>query len=179
MFPDGNASVARLLVQKLVPGVAPDMKGPEDVAIARFDYNALDLDDQETRIRLISTVVGVREVEGKQVQVDYVRQNESLRVTADHCILAGYNALIPHLCPEMPEPQKEGLRYGVKTPFVYANVQLENGRAITVNRIPHGYSYPYLALDDPEWRKDKLLTKSAEHSSSVSLSPTPTPRRLH
>jgi spermidine dehydrogenase len=24
-------------------------------------------------------------------------------------------------------------------------------RAITVNRIPHGYSYSYLALDDPEW----------------------------
>jgi spermidine dehydrogenase len=24
-------------------------------------------------------------------------------------------------------------------------------RAITVNRIPHGYAYPYLSLDDPEW----------------------------
>jgi spermidine dehydrogenase len=24
-------------------------------------------------------------------------------------------------------------------------------RAITVNRIPHGYAYPYLGLDDPEW----------------------------
>ena len=26
-------------------------------------------------------------------------------------------------------------------------------RAITVNRIPHGYVYPYLALDDPEWEE--------------------------
>lgn len=24
-------------------------------------------------------------------------------------------------------------------------------RAITVNRIPHGYAYSYLGLDDPEW----------------------------
>jgi spermidine dehydrogenase len=24
-------------------------------------------------------------------------------------------------------------------------------RAITVNRIPHGYAYNYMALDDPEW----------------------------
>jgi spermidine dehydrogenase len=24
-------------------------------------------------------------------------------------------------------------------------------RAITVNRIPHGYAYSYLSLDDPEW----------------------------
>jgi spermidine dehydrogenase len=28
-------------------------------------------------------------------------------------------------------------------------------RAITVNRIPHGYAYPYLALDDPEWEKGR------------------------
>ncbi|MCZ6712094.1 MAG: hypothetical protein O7B25_17145 [Gammaproteobacteria bacterium] len=26
-------------------------------------------------------------------------------------------------------------------------------RAITVNRIPHGYAYPYLGLDDPEWEE--------------------------
>ncbi len=260
MFPDGNASVARLLVQKLIPGVAPDMKGPEDVAIARFDYDALDREKQMTRLRLNSTVVGVREVDGKRVEVDYVQQGSPLRVTADHCVLACYNGLVPHLCPEMPEAQKEGLSYGVKTPFVYANVLLENGRAyselgatlfqcpydpfqwvstaptmtvggyepprgpddpmvvfmmhsplsdqegtapegqisgrdqlrlgrhkiyatpfasyeqqireqlqsllgkhgfkhetdiraITVNRIPHGYAYPYLALDDPEWEE--------------------------
>jgi len=42
MFPDGNASVARLLVQKLIPAVAPDMQGREDVVITRFNYGALD-----------------------------------------------------------------------------------------------------------------------------------------
>ena len=26
-------------------------------------------------------------------------------------------------------------------------------RAITVNRIPHGYAYGYLGLDDPEWEE--------------------------
>jgi len=30
-------------------------------------------------------------------------------------------------------------------------------RAITVNRIPHGYAYPYLALDDPEWEEGQAL----------------------
>ncbi len=206
-------------------------------------------------MRLNSTVVGVREVEKKQVEVDYVTGGKALRVKANSCVLACYNNLIPHLCPEMSERQKEGLDYGVKTPFVYASVLLENGRAfgklgatffqcpydtfqwvsagptttvggyepprgpddpmvlllmhspmtdpkgtltareqlrlgrhkiyatpfadyeaeirsqlqglmgaqgfnhekdiraITVNRIPHGYAYPYLALDDPEWEK--------------------------
>lgn len=129
MFPDGNASIARLLVQKLVPGVAPNMKGVEDVAIARFNYAALDQNNQPNRIRLNSTVVGVREIDSKQVQVDYVQQGKALRVTADHCVLACYNGLIPHLCPEIPEPQKKALKYGVKTPHVYANVLLKNGLA--------------------------------------------------
>ena len=128
MFPDGNASVARLLVQKLIPAVAPDMQGREDVVITRFNYGALDRETNTTRLRLNSTAVGVRNNDN-QVEVDYVQQGKAQRVTADHCVLACYNALIPHLCPEMPDTQKEGLSYGVKTPFVYANVQLENGRA--------------------------------------------------
>ena len=128
MFPDGNASVARLLVQKLIPAVAPDMQGREDVVITRFNYSALDRETNTTRLRLNSTAVGVRNSDN-QVEVDYVQQGKAQRVTADHCVLACYNALIPHLCPEMPDTQKEGLSYGVKTPFVYANVQLENGRA--------------------------------------------------
>ena len=126
MFPDGNASIARLLVQKLIPAVAPDMQGPQDVVISRFDYSALDRENNATRLRLNSTVVGVRDNGNDQVEVDYVQQGDALRVTADHCVLACYNALIPHLCPEMPEAQKEGLSFGVKTPFVYAN---EIGRA--------------------------------------------------
>ena len=161
MFPDGNASVARLLVHKLIPGVAPDMKGPEDVAVARLNYNALDREDQATRMRLNSTVVGVREVDGKHVEVDYVQQGKPLRITADHSVLACYNALIPHLCPEMSDSQKEGLRYGVKTPFVYANVLLENGRA-----------YSELDATNCAWG----ATRSAGHSLGVSPLPTRIPR---
>lgn len=142
MFPDGNASIARLLVQKLIPGVSPDMKGFTDVAVARFDYGALDQDNQPTRMRLNSTVVGVRETGKDQVQIDYVQQGRPLRISAKHCILACYNGLIPHLCPEMSERQKEGLRYGVKVPFVYANVLLDNSRAfselgVTITQCPY------------------------------------------
>ena len=130
MFPDGNASVARLLVQKMIPDVAPGMKGFEDVAIARFNYGALDQADQSTRIRLNSTAVGVREVDD-YVQIDYVQQGKPLRITANHCVLACYNNLIPALCPEMSDAQKSGLGYGVRIPFVYANILLENGRAFS------------------------------------------------
>ncbi|MAD66841.1 MAG: Tat pathway signal protein [Porticoccaceae bacterium] len=142
MFPDGNASVARLLVQKLIPSVAPKMKGFEDVAVARFNYAVLDQQGSPTRLRLNSSVVGVKEVGSKRVQVDYVQKSKPLRVSASNCILACYNGLIPHLCPEMTKQQKEGLSYGVKVPFIYANVLLDNGRAfsklgVTLTQCPY------------------------------------------
>ena len=256
MFPDGNASVARLIVQKLIPSVAPNMQGIADVAVAQFNYGALDRENQSVRLRLNCTVVGVRETADDRVVVEYVRGGNPLSVTASHCVLACYNNLIPHLCPEMSEQQKAGLSYGVRSPFVYANVLLNNGQAfsklnltfthcphdafqwvssapttsnggyepprgpedpmavfmmgsptpavegssarelcragrykiysttfaqyeaqirqqlqsllgqygfdhetdiqaITVNRIPHGYAYSYLGLDDPEWEEGK------------------------
>ena len=131
MFPDGNASIARLLVKQLIPAVAPKMKGVEDVAISKFNYRALDKADNNTCIRLNSTVVGVREKPDNKVHIDYVKEGEPLRISASHCVLACYNGLIPHLSPELPEAQKEALKYGVKVPFVYANVLLENGQAFS------------------------------------------------
>jgi spermidine dehydrogenase len=128
-FPDGNASVARLLVHKLIPGVAPNTRGFDDIATSRFDYGALDRDNQPVRLRLNSTVVSVRETDDKVVTVDYVQNGNAVRVTGDHCVLACYNGAIPHICPQLPESQKEALRYGVKVPLVWTNVLLENGNA--------------------------------------------------
>ena len=128
-FPDGNASVARLLVHKLIPSVAPDTKGFSDIATSRFDYGALDREDNSVRLRLNSTVVAARETKNNRVTVDYVQDGNALSVTGDHCVLACYNGAIPYLCPQLPESQKEALRYGVKVPLVWANVVLKNGHA--------------------------------------------------
>jgi spermidine dehydrogenase len=62
-FPDGNASVARLLVRKLVPSVAPG-NTMDDVVTARFDYSRLDQPDNATRIRLNSTAVRIEHQRG-------------------------------------------------------------------------------------------------------------------
>jgi spermidine dehydrogenase len=128
-FPDGNASVARLLVHKLIPAVAPDTRGFDDIATSRFDYDALDLEQHPVRLRLNSTVVGVRETGNETVTIDYVQGGDAINVTGDHCVLACYNGAIPHICPQLPESQKEALRYGVKVPLVMTNVLIENGHA--------------------------------------------------
>jgi len=131
-FPDGNASVARLLVRRLIPGVA-DGTTMNDVATADFDYSALDRADSDVRLRLGSTVVRV-EHEGapessERVFVTYVRGGETQRVRARRVVLACYNMAIPYLCPELPAPQRKALASLVKIPFVYTSVLLRHWRA--------------------------------------------------
>ena len=41
-FPDGNASLARIMVRKLIPNAAPG-KSMQDVVLAKFNYDQLDL----------------------------------------------------------------------------------------------------------------------------------------
>ena len=57
-FPDGNASIARLLVRSMIPAAIPGHT-MEDVVTARADYSLLDQDGAPVRIRLNSTVVHV------------------------------------------------------------------------------------------------------------------------
>jgi spermidine dehydrogenase len=131
-FPDGNASIARLLVRALVPGIAPGTT-MEDVVQAKFDYAKLDQEGAAVRVRLNSTAVHARNIgeaeETKGVEVTYVRGGEVHAVQGRDCILACWNMLIPYMCPEMPEAQKNGLAYNVKVPLVYTNVQIRNWTA--------------------------------------------------
>jgi spermidine dehydrogenase len=139
-FPDGNASIARLLVRRLVPGVAPGHT-MEDVVLAKFDYAKLDQESAATRIRLNSTVVNARNlgdaVNAQGVEVTYVRGGETYAIEGKKCILACWNMVIPYLCPEMTESQKQGLAYNVKVPLVYTNVQLRNWRSLDKLKV-HG-----------------------------------------
>ncbi len=130
-FPDGNASIARLLVRKLIPGVAPGST-MDDVLLADFDYAKLDDAASPVRLRLNSTVVNVAQDGSRSadpVAVTYIRDGSPYRVTAENCILACNNAIIPSICPDLPDQQREALRQGVKVPALYTNVALRNWRA--------------------------------------------------
>ena len=128
-FPDGNASIARLLVRRLIPSVAPGTT-MEDVVTARFNYARLDEAGSPVRIRLNSTAVRVRHLgdpaTAAEVAVTYVRGGKAQRVKGRACVLACYHSVIPHLAPELPEPQQKALLFGVKVPLVYTNVLIRN-----------------------------------------------------
>ena len=130
-FPDGNASIARLLVRDLVADSVPGHSA-EDVVTARIDYSRLDRPASAVRLRLGSTVVCARNVGDPTspvgVEVVYSRGGELNSVRAQFCVLACWNMMIPYLCPELPERQKQALRYAVKTPLIYVSVALRNWR---------------------------------------------------
>jgi spermidine dehydrogenase len=152
-FPDGNASIARLLVRSLIPEAIPGST-MEDVVTAKADYGKLDEARSAVRFRLNSTVVHVQQTNAaREVQIAYVRGGKLQTVAAKNCVLACYNGMIPYLCPELPEKQKEALSYLVKAPLVYTHVALRNWTSfakLNVHHIvaPGGY-HNYTALDFP------------------------------
>jgi spermidine dehydrogenase len=156
-FPDGNASVARLLVRALIPQAVPG-ESMDDVVTARADYSKLNEANSAVRIRLNSTAVHVQHAKnargaGRDVEIAYVRGGKLLTVRAKKCVLACYNGMIPYICAELPEKQKEALSYLVKAPLVYTHVALRNWTAfekLGVHHIvaPGGY-HTYTALDFP------------------------------
>jgi spermidine dehydrogenase len=131
-FPDGNATIARLLVRNLIPEAIPG-RSPEDVVTARADYSRLDRAGSPVRLRLSSTVVNARNLgdaaRTREVQVTYLRDGTATTVRARGCVLACWNMMIPYLCPELPEAQKTALHSLIKTPLVYANIALRNWQA--------------------------------------------------
>jgi len=128
-FPDGNASVARLLVRKLIPDALPGST-MEDSVTARVDYSKLDQEDADLRIRLNSTVVNATHTgNGKAVDVTYVHGGDAHTVRGKKCIMACYNSAIPYICSELPDEQRNGLAYNVKIPLTYTKVMIPNWRA--------------------------------------------------
>ncbi len=127
-FPDGNASVARMLVRRLVPGSAPG-DSMQDIVTARFDYSSLDQEKNATRIRLNSTVVGLSHQDGDldaDVDITYVSDDKGRMVTAGKVVWAGYHAVLPHVCPDVPEDQAAAQGSSVRAPLVYTNVLVRN-----------------------------------------------------
>jgi spermidine dehydrogenase len=131
-FPDGNASIARLLVRSLIPEAVPGHT-MEDVVTASADYSKLDQPSSAIRIRLNSTAVRVqhsgRPESAKEVEISYVQEGKLKKTTGKSCILACYNSMVPYVCPELPEKQKEALHYCVKEPLIYTHVAIRNWTA--------------------------------------------------
>ena len=187
-FPDGNASVARLLVRAFNPEAVPGST-MEDVVTARVDYALLDAPEQPVKVRLNSTAVRVEHAgeigSAREVDVVYVRGGRPHRVSAKACVLACYNSIIPRLCPEMPAPQRRAILYAEKMPLVYTNVLIRDWSAfeklgVASIRCPGSY-HTNIGLDFPVSLGDYTHSKQPDepmilHLGRVPLAPGRPPR---
>ena len=155
-FPDGNASIARLLVRSLIPDAIPGHT-MEDVVLAKADYSRLDESESPVRVRLNSTVVKVQHrgdpASAREVEVAYARDGRLYQVRGRLCVLACYNAMVPYLCRELPTKQREALAYGMRAPLIYTHVAIRNWTSfhkLGVFQIAAPGSYHvYAAIDFP------------------------------
>ena len=178
-FPDGNASIARLLVRNLLPEAVPGHT-VEDVVTANVDYGRLDQLASPIRLRLQSTVVAAKNLGGtdaKEVEVTYTQGKRVCKVHAKSCVLACWNMMIPYLCPELPDKQKEALRYLVKVPLVYGTVAIRNWKAFQKIGIQHvntpGSYWDSVSLNSSTDIGDYHSPKSPDEPILLHLSRTP------
>ena len=131
-FPDGNASIARLLVRNLIPAAIPG-NSANDVVLAKADYSKLDEPSSAMRIRLNSTVVKVNHrgdpASAKEVEISYFTGKSLQTVRTANCILACWHVVIPYIVQELPGAQKEALASAQKVPLLYSNVLVRNWSA--------------------------------------------------
>ena len=156
----------------------------EDLVTARADYSALDRDGKNIRIRLNSTAVDVRHsADQSHVDVTYINGGNSYRVRSNHVVLACYNQIIPHICPELPEEQADAIRYATKIPFVIGSFALRNWQAFANTGYRMLYSpgdvlFKRMSLDFPVSMGGYKYTKNPDEPMVISAWHTPTVRGL-
>ncbi|MDK4681000.1 NAD(P)-binding protein [Kingella negevensis] len=130
-FPDGNASIARLLVHKMIPNITQDKADTmEDIVTAKFQYDQLDLPTNNVRIRLNTTALLLENKDdGVAVACMEKDKQDLYRIQAKKCIYAGFAPLAARLIKEMPEAQKTAMLSGVRIPMIYTKVALKNAHA--------------------------------------------------
>jgi spermidine dehydrogenase len=180
-FPDGNATLARLLVNRLIPTALPGEHDMESVVHARLLYPHLDEADCPVRMRLNSTVVRV-EHEGPPEKADWVRLayvsgGKVFGVRARSAVLACYNSIVRFLMPELPEKQKNALAESAKVPLLYTNVFIRNWKAfekLGVARVSApGMYHSSVSLDQPVSIGGYQCPKSPEEPIVLHLSRSP------
>jgi spermidine dehydrogenase len=179
-FPDGNASIARLLVRKLIPSAIPG-KSYTDVIEARAEYAKLDDASSPVRIRLNSTAVRVKHLgdpaKASEVEIAYARRGKAYAVRAKNCVLACWHNVIPYICEELPDEQKDALTSAAKVPLLYTNVVLRDWTSFqklgAVSVYAPGSYHTHFNLDLPVSMDDYHFPRTPDQPIVVHMSKTP------
>lgn len=132
MFPDGNASIARLIVKTLLPEAIAGNASVEDVFRNRVTFAALDRAGTSARIRLESTAIWVKHdgdpAKAESVTIAYTRGGKTYRVKARSVVMAGGSWTTKHIVRDLPEDRREAYAQFYRSPCMVANVAVRNWR---------------------------------------------------
>jgi spermidine dehydrogenase len=132
-YPDGNATLARSMVKKMIPDIGPG-ETAEEIVLSKFNYAELDKSSNRVRVRLNSTVVNVQHVgdpnSSSDVLVNYINDHTSYQVRGKGVVMACYSMMTPHIVPDLPAEQDAALRKLSKVPLQYTTVGVTNWRAM-------------------------------------------------
>ncbi|MCP3673745.1 MAG: NAD(P)-binding protein [Gammaproteobacteria bacterium] len=179
-FPDGNATIARALVAKMIPAVS-NVCDIEKIVKAKFNYQQLDREGAKVKLRLNSTVLNVNPIKnGHQqtgVEVTYIQQGIAHRVRGKSCVLACYNMMIPHLVPQLPKRQKKALKKNIKIPVIYTSVMLNNWQSLYDGHIGAAHSpgnmHQTMLMDFPVSIGDYHSSAKPEQPQALTMIHTP------
>lgn len=157
-FPDGNFSLAKLILNKLIPtSLSPHARNMSQVFNSSINYSNLDSHNLQTRIRLnmmATNVIHNHDDGNKKVLVEYRdKSGNKFESSADHVILTSWGMVNKHIVPELPKEQKDALNSYLYTSAIYINVLLKNWRPIASigahnMYLPDGYC-SWMSISDP------------------------------
>jgi spermidine dehydrogenase len=132
MFPGGNATIARLMAKTLIPSAIDGEDTVEDVTKNSINFQALDLPQAPSRIRLSSTAVAVQH-EGEPSKADfvsivYLRDGKLYRVKTRSAVMAGGSWTTKHVVRDLPETHRVAYSQFYRSPCMMANVAVRNWR---------------------------------------------------
>jgi spermidine dehydrogenase len=152
-FPDGNHTVARMLLKGILPESLSGPNTMDGVFEANVHRDRFDRAASRVRLRLSSMVVRIEERNGA-VEVTYVGpEGPARRVRARHVIMTGWGSVAKHVVPDLSSDQRQALEEYRYCSAVYVNVMLRNWRPLAKAGAletywPGGY-FTWFQISDP------------------------------
>ena len=142
-FPGGNDGIARHIVKTMLPDAISGERTLPGVCLGRINFAALDRPGQPARIRLGSTVVGVKHegdpAKSATVSISYTRGGKLFRLKARSVVMAGGSWTTKHIVLDLPVAQREAYGQFYRSPCMIANIALRNWRFLYKLGISGGY----------------------------------------
>ena len=132
-FPDGNHTIAKLFLKKLLPK-SVNGSTMSEIFNNPINNHVLDLTTENIKFRLNSMATKVYHLpsrDDKKVCTEYIDATGKIHtLKSKHVIMSGGGMVAKHIVPELGPAQITSLEYYKYTPVVYINVLLKNWKAI-------------------------------------------------